>query len=628
MTPHYPPLISLKRISTLTVWAFIWLFAVSAHAQQSPAGQPPELTPKTPPLTTPPSPLFERLLQKPAETDAGKTTITPKLLGVIIVGAKDQIQPSGVPAVTGCQVRGIPLLSGPDFPPVVQPYLNEPLTIQGVRDLQRDIILYCRFKNRPLVDVILPEQTVENGVIQLWFLEGKAGAVTVQTTGQKWFRDQLILDEVRLRPGDPIDSQQLLDDLNRVNHNPFRQVDAQFKQGAQIGQSDVILQAQEALPLRLYTGYENSGTKLTGEDRVLAGFNWGNAFGLDHQLNYQFMADPDLDFVKAHSASYLIPLPWHHDLTFFGSYVDARADLSAASNAFNQFAQHGMSYQMSTRYDVPLPSPNEYYHHDFALGFDFKVSDNNLLFGGDTVTKSSPDVAQFVATYNALRRDPYGQTSLGVEGYYSPGDIDQDNTTKMLDRLRPSVNADYFYARVSAERVARLPRDFSWDLKLTGQFATDRLPPSEMFGVGGYDTVRGYEERTANGDDGWIMSNELRTPPTSLLWFLPRHPAAPPPPAAGETPATAAPGGKPPASQYPDQLQFLCFWDYGTTHLLKPKAGEDPNVQLSSVGVGFRYVISPWFTVRFDYGLQLDPDPVTATSSEHSRADIAVLLSY
>ena len=102
------------------------------------------------------------------------------------------------------------------------------------------------------------------------------------------------------------------------------------------------------------------------------------------------------------------PLPWHHDLTFFGSYVDARSDLSAASTNFNQFSQHGTSYQMSTRYDVPLPSPNQYVHHDFALGFDFKVSDNNLLFGGDTVTKSSPDIAQFVATYNALRRDPYG----------------------------------------------------------------------------------------------------------------------------------------------------------------------------------------------------------------------------
>lgn len=425
---------------------------------------------------------------------------------------------------------------------------------------------------------------------------------------------------MRLRPGDPIDSQKLLDDLNRVNHNPFRQVDAQFKQGAQIGQSDIILQSQEAFPLRLYTGYENSGTKLTGEDRLLAGFNWGNALGLDHQLNYQYMTDPDFEFVKAHSASYLIPLPWHHDLIFFGSYVDARSDLGAVSTNFNQFSQHGTSYQISMRYDVPLPGPNQYVHHDFALGFDFKVSDNNLLFGGDTVTKSSPDVAQVVATYNALRRDPYGQTSLDVEGYFSPGNIDRDNTEQMLERLRPGVSADYFYLRGSVERVARLPHDFSWDIKLAGQVATDRLPPSEMLGVGGYDTVRGYEERTANGDQGWIFSNELRTPPTSLLRFLPLHLAVPR--------ATTAPGEKPLASQYPDQLQFLCFWDYGTAHLLYHLPGEDANVELSSVGIGFRYVINPWLTVRFDYGWQLNPDPVSATSSESSRADMAVLLSY
>jgi len=233
-----------------------------------------------------------------------------------------------------------------------------------------------------------------------------------------------------------------------------------------------------------------------------------------------------------------------------------------------------------------------------------------------------------VATYNALRRDPYGQTSLDVEGYFSPGGLTADNTDTVLDRLRPDVSADYFYLRIGAERIIRLPHEFSWDIKLAGQLATDRLPPSEMFGVGGYDTVRGYEERTSNGDQGWTISNELRTPPTSLLRLLPLHLAAPPPRDTGETTAIAGAGGKPPASAYPDQLQFLCFWDYGTTHLLYHLPGEDPNDELSSVGVGFRYVINPWFTVRFDYGWQLRPDSANATSSEGSRADVAVLLSY
>jgi len=76
---------------------------------------------------------------------------------------------------------------------------------------------------------------------------------------------------------------------------------------------------QESFPARFYMGYEDSGTKLTGEDRLLAGCNWGTPSGWDRQLNYQYMTDIGFAFVKAHSGSYATPLRWRHSLMFFGS---------------------------------------------------------------------------------------------------------------------------------------------------------------------------------------------------------------------------------------------------------------------------------------------------------------------
>ena len=133
--------------------------------------------------------------------------------------------------------------------------------------------------------------------------------ITINNEGKKWFSDMFISEQVRLHPGDEIESTRLNEDLNWLNTNPFRQVNVAFKQGEELALTDLELQVDDRLPLRGYFGYENSGTRFTGENRLLAGFNWGNAFGLDHQLNYQYSTDIEFDLVKAHSASYLAPLP-------------------------------------------------------------------------------------------------------------------------------------------------------------------------------------------------------------------------------------------------------------------------------------------------------------------------------
>jgi len=601
---------------------FALAVAAATYAQQSEPNQPPETTPKTPSFRTQPSQLLNRLLQEQPGPSEDHTVITPWLRGIIIVKTKDEIETSGVAPMRGLEVRNIPFLDNADFQDVVAPYLGRQLTIGTLKNLERDIILYCRSRNRPLVDVILPEQTVQNDVIQLWFLEGKVGKVSVQRIGKEWFKDELIRDQVRLRPGDSVDSQRLLSDLDWINRNPFRQVDAEFKQGARLGQSDVVLLSREQLPLRLYTGYEDSGTKLTGEDRILAGFNWGNAFGLDHQLNYQYMTDTDFEFVQAHSGSYLIPLPWRHTLTVFGSYVDAKADLKSLSSSFGQ---HGFDYQLSFRYSIPLPAPGKY-RHEVTLGYDHKVSNNNLLFGGAAVIRTEPAVDQFELGYSGLLPSSNGQTSFGFESFLSPGDLTHNNTDDAFTLLRPGARADYEYVRFNLERDTRLKRDFSWILRITGQFVSDRLLPSEELGVGGYDTVRGYDERTANGDEGWIVSNELRTPPISLLRFAPLHWGLGPNPtgSAGAAPAAPEPG----TLGYPDELQLLTFCDYGTAHVTDAQPGEDRNVELASAGVGLRYVINRYLSVRLDYGWQLLPVNVSSVSSKDSRGDVAVLLSY
>ena len=524
-----------------------------------------------------------------------------KIAAIILVKTRAEIKEAGVPATNGIIIHDIPFLETPGFKQAINPFVGKLLTENTIRDLEDAIILYCRAHGKLLVDAILPEQDIENGVLQLWFLEGKVGKITVNNPGHKWFKDKLILGDVRLRPGEPVDSRKLTQDLNWLNNNPFRQVDVTFKPGDKLGLSDVELQVDDRIPVRPYVGYENSGTKFTGENRFLAGFNWGNAFGLDHQLNYQFSSDINFDLVTANSASYIIPLPWRHTLMLYGSYVDGKADFSSIGLGTTA---NGTSWQTSLRYSIPLPEIG-HFRQEISAGFDFKRANNDLEAGGTNVLQTlDTDVAQLELGYSGLMTDPYGRTTFGLETYYSPGGLTEYNNNSDFNNLRTDAKADYFYARLNVERVTGLPYNFSWVLGGWLQGATARLLPSEELALGGYNTVRGYDERVLLGDNGWIINNELRTPPLVLGNLL------------------QLPNGR-------DELQGLAFFDYGAVRINDqvPEDGSDPNKTLCSVGAGFRWTVSHNLSFRLDYGFPLTSKNVNGLH-QSPRTHVGLLVSF
>jgi len=342
----------------LFVTCLLFFSVLSGHGQFSPL--PPEVAPKGAP-PGPTTPVV--VLSKSPRSPSGDKPINPDqpnlaIQAIAIVKTRAEIQEAGIPEAKGLMIKDIPVLDQPDFRQMVQTrFLGKIITENTIRDLQDAVILYCRAHGKLLVDVILPEQNIDNGALQMWLLEGKVGKVTVKNEGHKWFQDQFIKSGVRLRPAEPLDADALNKDLDWLNTNPFRQVEINFKPGEKLELSDVELTVNDRIPFRPYVGYEDSGTQFAGPDRFVTGFNWGNALWLDHQLNYQYTTDTDFDLVKAHSMSHIVPLPWRHKLMLYGAYVDAKARFADGVTTGS-----GTSWQVSGRYSVPLPDINSYRH--------------------------------------------------------------------------------------------------------------------------------------------------------------------------------------------------------------------------------------------------------------------------
>jgi hemolysin activation/secretion protein len=599
----------MKQLFVVVIGLLISVQIGSAQGVDQTA--PSSITPKPVPSGFPPAPQPGR--PRSPRPEEGNQPLNPglpdlKISAIIIVKSRDEVHEAGVTGTSGVQVKDVPFLTGPDFQQQMHRYIGQPLTANRIRDIEDDIILYARDHGKILVDVILLEQVIENGAIQLWVLEGKVGKVTIKNEGKKWFSDEVIANQLRLRPAQSVDSHELQQDLNWVNNNPFRQVDVSFKPGTNLGLTDVELQVEDRFPLRPYFGYENSGTRFTGPDRLLFGFNWGNAFWQDHQLNYQYATDVEFDLVKAHSASYIAPLPWHHTVIVYGAYVEGKADFS--SIGFGTTAD-GISWQTSIRYSVPLPDIQRF-RHEVSGGFDFKRSNNDLGAGGSNVLQhSDTDIDQFVLGYTGIMPDPFGRTSFGAEFFYSPGDLTEFNNNQDFNQLRVGSKADYFYFRLNAERITRLPYNFSWVLRGLAQASNHRLNPSEELAIGGWNTVRGYDERVVSGDNGWTISNEIRTPAWSPSGRI----------------GNVSMGNVLGVENGYDAFQLLAFVDYGAVRVIDPVPadGTDPDKDLWGIGVGIRYTVSKNLAFRFDYGWALTDKSI---NENPSRSNIGVLLSF
>ena len=522
--------------------------------------------------------------------------LIPNVNGLIFAAEPQEISPSGAKKVSGIvELPDLKLPDKPGFEKVVSKFLNKRLTRGDLNTLITDIILYYRKNDRPVVDVVVPQQEITGGVVQVLVLEGHVGTVTV--TGNRWFSPDEVKSGFRAKSGDPIIATDIKSDLEWINQNPFHTSDVIYQPGAANGITNINLETQDRFPARFYAGYEDSGNPETGFDRYLVGLNWGDAWdaGLGHQLNYQYTTSGNFNSLQAHSGSYVIPLPWHHTLTLLGNYIQTDGTIPP------YFGISGVSYQASGRYSIPLPRIGDY-QQSFGLGFDYKYNHNSLQFGDVPISVSPVEVDQFVMAYDSSLRDDYGITSLDVQVYESPGGgLTNYNTDKAFGESHTYATSDYSYATMQLTRLTRLPGDFSLFLRGEAQFANTNLTQSEQLGFGGYDTVRGYDDREVNKDEGFITNVEIRSPVVGLGPLIGCH-------------------------EFNDQLQFLVFWDNAIAYNHNLLPGEPTETALSSLGGGARYTINTNLSVRADYGFQLVN---THLDNDHGgRGDLSVVFSY
>jgi hemolysin activation/secretion protein len=493
--------------------------------------------------------------------------------GIVILGPNEELfSPLELAKVVGVQTGCFRLPTDKrELQALLEPYFFEPLNEETLQKIRATLYRYFQDHFEPFVVITAPHQVVESGVIQLQVIRATLGEVFYVGCKRPIPRAA-----ITMQPGQELYPSDLQADLEWLNRSPYRRVDAIYQAGSAPGSTDIVLDVREMPPWTLNFGTDNTGVQSLGRNRTFAGASIGWDSGY---FTCQYTADYDFKKFQAVTAQYIAYLPWRHFLNLYGGYSWIHAHLASPSNKSN-----GESASGSFRYEIPF-IPVISIQHQLTLGGDYKRTNNTLEFS-ELYERyvGLVNLTDLVLGYRGSWEKWRSRIDFEINLYGSPGEWLPDMTNADYNALRPGAKNQWIYGRGIFRYLQKTTRGFSTELSVRLQLSGDNLIPSEQMGIGGADTVRGYDERQLNYDEGVICNFEMRSPSIPALsttrWIKTK-----------------------------DAIQFLAFFDYGIGRNHTPIPGETKQDYLMGIGPGARYTLDPWIALRLDWGVKLHTKP-------------------
>jgi len=310
----------------------------------------------------------------------------------------------------------------------------------------------------------------------------------------------------------------------------------------------------------------------------------------------------------------LPPASGRPDMTFFASRstIDTRLNTVSSFMLFNEpgvetitetTVQEDLTVNndLAARVSAPLQAPGNW-HAEASGGIDFKTYDvtsvktNNFISEQTTIspsglpspptintlssavptTKTPLDYLPVSGRVGASVRDALGLNTFGlglsVNAWYSGS---QSNLHSIA--LSPKSTGHWIVLTPSYSRSLELFTNWTTLITADGQWASEPLISNEQFGIGGVNSVRGYQEGQVFGDTGWHVSLEQQTPPHIAGYFN------------QSTPLT---------------IRGSVYMDYAETYLLDPQ-GRPGSAALWGTGVGGVAAIGSYWEARFLFSVPL-----------------------
>ena len=413
---------------------------------------------------------------------------------------------------------------------------------------------------------------------------------------------QAIRDMAPVQAGELLTREKLEAFASELSLHPGRTVDVGLGRGSEPGLAVIDFNITERDPQVWTISAENTGTAGTNNWRYVLGWRDTQLTNRDDVLSVQLRTSGDSDATGLNAG-------WTHPL--FDSWK-GNAFFHADEYVSSQFGvpiefegnSMGLSYSVSPR-PMPLgrnPARPHFVTPFFRIGMDrFDVTQSFVfnsgaieIGGGKTslLTAQAGVSVQHLSEQGSLR----GGISIGWQG----GDDDDDVGRFARDDSWSSLNANIDLRRfMDTEGVG----EFRLRANIGGAL-DGRVAPQAYTVLGGMNSIRGYPEAAAAGDQGWSASVEY--------WW---HP------------------GRSSASNQQFQskdwdLAFGGFLDAGATKINNPVVDYEVDEDLLGAGFGVEGLFDRSVQIRLYWGFALSDLDGRDTESGDNRVHFSATYEF
>jgi hemolysin activation/secretion protein len=486
--------------------------------------------------------------------------------------------------ITSYLVEGNAILEQAMIDSLLAPYKGPDRQLSDMETARNELEKAYHAAGYPTVVVMLPEQTIDAGVVKLQVLEGRLVNITI-TGNEHYDRFNIRGKLPSLQPGALIYEPTFIKEMGAVNGNPDLKVAPVLKPGTEPGTVDLELKVKDRLPVHGKLEGDNRGPITTPQNRLIAEIQHTNLFGGDEILTVNTVQTPtDWGAVQNYGASFVYPVKWpDHLLAVYGSHSKSNSVLAGSAISVGgggNIALAGNATVAGFRYILPL-FPGGENTHQLSAGVDYKhLEPTNATFpgGGTAVVLSQVQYTPASVAYSGFYPDRLGLTklSLSAKGYVAgtiPGGAKEDFARNPNDPDHPGQRrgstGTFAVLQGGLDRVQPLPGGFALALHADGQWGSQPLIPAEGYFAGGFDTVRGYRQFEAIGDNAVRGRAELTTPeliaiPIDRIWQRRR------------------------SADYTIRVKLAAFYDAAQLWVQNAQPGQTSQFRLEGVGGGIR----------------------------------------
>lgn len=461
------------------------------------------------------------------------------------------------------------------------------LSLRELQEIAAQVAQYYRERGFILVRVLIPPQTIQQGIVSLRIIEGRLGHVSIEKN-QHYQREQMLRPFADLL-GRPVVKGEIETAILQLNDYPGLTTFGVFRPGLNPGETDLLISVVEEKSVDSNLHVDNYGSEYTGEFRTRLDVIWNNPFDAIDRLSASVSKT-----INPSNGTYGA---LNYERNAFGPNnifgIGASKNDYSLGAALEPFGITGVT----TLAEV-------YWRHAFhrsrlfnsygLLQLSRKSAKLNVVEGDDRADEltvasieSGFDWSSSTRRHLVSGRVKYSQGFDGLLGAMEPTDVPAETDASRRGGSGTYAGGEFTKTNVMYDQWYRLLPNHSLHFSFRGQQSSDLLTSLEQMPIGGPDSVRAYATSEFLRDKAFSTSIEwLSRAPGFSQW--------------------KAFGNK----RWGEVLQFVVFADYAKGWLNDPLASDREVVSLSGVGAGARFNYEN-ISARFEVASAIGDEPVS-----------------